>query len=307
MINLQRIWRVLSIYRKTITPPTGIVTFPDKKCYISCVNRLVAKTKLFGESLQKQKVSAFTLSERFYSPFFSTPKHAHENPLFCLVLKGSYTETYGRKRLDCLPSTLLFHAGDFPHAEDYHQHGGHSFIVEIEKEWLANIRQQINFPTFSIDFKNGNLPALGTKLYQEFSRFDALSPMIIEGLMLEIAGETARQTFEKKNASPLWLKRIETILHERFNENLSLTEIAHCVQIHPVHLAQSFRKYRQTTIGNYLRELRLENARKDLIETNKTLSEISFNNGFSDQSHFSRLFKQKFGVTPNQFRQNFTS
>ena len=266
------------------------------------MNYSVAKTKLFGESLQRQKVSAFTLSERFYSPFFSTPKHAHDNALFCLVLKGSYTETYGRKRLDCLPSTLLFHAGDFPHAENYHDQGGHSFIVEIEKIWLANIRDQINFPTFSIDFKNGNLPQLGAKLYQEFRRFDALSPMIIEGLMLEIAGETARQTFEKKNQIPMWLKKVEALLLDRFNEQISLNEIAEFVNIHPVHLAQSFRKFRQTTIGNYLREIRLENAKKDLIETNQTLSEISFNNGFSDQSHFSRLFKQKFGVTPSQFR-----
>ena len=134
------------------------------------MNRAIAKTKLFGQSLQRQMVSAFTLSERFYSPFFSTPKHAHENALFCLVLKGSYTETYGKKRLDCLPSTLLFHAGDVPHAENYHQHGGHAFIIEIEKTWLANIREQIKFPTFSIDFKNGNLPQLGAKLYQEFRR-----------------------------------------------------------------------------------------------------------------------------------------
>ncbi len=271
------------------------------------MNRAIAKTKLFGESLQKQKVSAFTLSERFYSPFFHTPKHAHENALFCLVLKGSYTETYGRKRLDCLPSTLLFHAGDFPHAEHYHDQGGHSFIIELEQKWLANIREQINFPTFSIDFRNGNLPQLGAKLYQEFRRFDAFSPLIIEGLMLEIAGETARQTFEKKNQIPLWLKKVEMLLQERFNEQILLTEIAKFVQIHPVHLAQSFRKYRQTTVGNYLREIRLEKSRQELIETKKTLSEISFNNGFSDQSHFSRLFKQKFGITPNQYRQNFKS
>jgi AraC family transcriptional regulator len=266
------------------------------------MSQKIAKTKLFGESLQKQKVSAFTLSERFYAPYFHTPKHAHEKALFCLVVNGSYTETYGNRSLLCSPSNLLFHAGDFPHAEHYHQNGGHAFIVEIEKEWLKNIRDQINFPKYSVDFKNGNLPQLGAKIYQEFRRFDSLSPLIIEGLMLEIAGETARQTFEKKNASPLWLKRVEMILKERFNENLSLNEIAEFVQIHPVHLAQSFRKYRNTTVGNYLREIRLENAKKDLLETKKSLSEIALNNGFSDQSHFSRLFKQKFGVTPKEFK-----
>lgn len=272
--------------------------------YFRAMNSSVSKTNLFGESLQNKQVSAFTLSERFYSPFFSTPNHAHEKALFCLVLRGSYTEKYGNKQLDCLPSTLLFHAGDFPHAENYHQNGGHSFIIEMEKDWLEKIRENINFPKFSVDFRNGNLPQLGAKLYQEFRRFDAMSPMIIEGLMLEITGETARQSFEKKLQKPVWLKRVEEYLHERFAENFTLDEIAGFVNIHPVHLAQTFRKFHQTTIGNYLRLLRLENAKLQLTYTKQSLSDISFNNGFSDQSHFSRLFKQKYGITPNQFRQN---
>lgn len=266
---------------------------------------LPINSNLFGESLQRQKVSAFTLTERFYPPFFKTPEHSHENALFCLVLKGNYTETYGKKRRECLPSTALFHASDDPHAEYFHAQGGHSFIVEIEQNWIKNIRQQINFPNITADFRNGNLPQLGAKLYREFQRFDAVSPMIIEGLMLEITGETARQTFEKKYQKPFWLKKVETYLQERFTETFSLDEIADFAGIHPVHLAQTFRKFHQTTIGNYLRRIRLENARRQLVETKKTLAEISLNNGFSDQSHFSRLFKSEFGITPNQYRQNF--
>jgi AraC family transcriptional regulator len=273
--------------------------------FLLLMNLTVAKTNLFGKSLQKQKVSAFTLSERFYSPFFSTPRHAHENALFCLVLKGSYTETYGRKRIDCLPATMLFHAGEFPHEEHYHRHGGHSFIVEIEKSWLDNIREQIDFPTFSIDFRIGPLPPLGARLYQEFGRLDGLSPMIVEGLMLEIAGQTARRTFNSKDQTPAWLKKAEDLLQQRYSEQISLSEIAAFVQVHPIHLAQSFRKFRGTTVGNYLREIRLERARRELIETTKTLAEVSLNNGFCDQSHLSRLFKQKFGATPHAYRQSF--
>src|SRR3954471_20122617 len=131
------------------------------------MKRKPAKTNLFGESLHRQNVAGFTLTERFYPPFFKTPKHAHENALFCLVLRGSYTETYGERRIDCHPSTMLFHAGDFPHEEEYHDRGGHAFIVEIEKKWLENIREQVDFPTFSIDCKHGVLPVLGAKLYRE--------------------------------------------------------------------------------------------------------------------------------------------
>lgn len=262
-------------------------------------------TNLFGKSLKRQKVSAFTLSERFYPPFFKTPEHAHKNALFCLVLKGNYTETYGNRRRECVPSTALFHASDDPHAEHFREKGGHSFIVEIERNWIEKIREQVNFPNITADFKNGNLPYLGAKLYREFRKFDTVSPLIVEGLMLEITGETARQSFVQKNQAPIWLKKVENLLRERFNEQISLTEIAEFVNIHPVYLAQSFRKYRQTTIGNLLREIRLENAQRDLIKTRKSLAEIAFDNGFSDQSHFTRLFKREFGATPNEYRQNF--
>lgn len=263
-----------------------------------------ANSNLFGQSLKRQKVSAFTLTERFYPPFFKTPEHTHENALFCLVLKGNYTETYGRKKRECLPSTALFHASDDPHAEHFREKGGHSFIVEIEQNWLEKIRGQINFPNITADFKNGNLPRLGIKLYREFQKFDTVSSLIIEGLMLEITGETARQIYEKKNHAPLWLKKVESYLHERLTENFSLDEIANFAEIHPVHLAQTFRKFHQTTIGNYLRRLRLENASRQLKETSKSLAEIALDNGFSDQSHFTRHFKREFGATPNEYRQS---
>ncbi len=266
----------------------------------------MVKTSLFGRPLNRQKVSHFTLTERVYPPFFKTPEHVHEHALFCLVLKGNYTETYGRKQRECMPATVLFHASDDPHAEHFHENGGRSFIVEINRHWIKNIREQFDFPDITANFENGNLPQLGTKLYQEFQRFDSLSPLIIEGLMMEITGETARQSiFTRKNQKPLWLKKVEDHLRERFAENLSLRQIADFVEIHPVHLAQTFRKFHRITIGNYVRQIRLESARNQLIKTSKSLTEIAYNTGFSDQSHFTRLFKREFGVPPNDYRKNF--
>jgi len=265
----------------------------------------MVKTDLYGEPLKKRKVSAFTLTERFYPPFFKTPEHSHNDALFCLVLEGNYTETYGHKKRECLPATALFHASDDPHAEHFHENGGHSFIVEIDQKWISNLRDEIGFPNISSNFRNGNLPQLGAKLYREFRKFDSLSPLIIEGLVLEITGETARQSlFNEKHQKPVWLGKAESYLEERYSEPFSLKEVANHVNIHPVHLAQTFRKFHRTTVGNYLRQIRLENARQNLIKTQKTLTEISYENGFSDQSHFTRLFKKEFGITPNEYRQN---
>jgi len=263
------------------------------------------KTNLYGKTVKQKQVSEFTLTERIYSPFFRTPNHAHESALFCLVLKGNYTETYGLKKRECLPSTVLFHASGDPHAEYFHEKGGHSFIVEIEKNWIKNMRNRVPIPNISANFKTGNLPLLGAKLYKEFKQFDSLSPLIIEGLVMEITGETARQySHREKFEKPGWLLKAESYLQERFSESFSLKDVAEYVGIHPVYLAQTFRKFNRTTVGNYVRSIRLENARRQLIETDFSLTDISYKSGFSDQSHFTRLFKREFGTTPKEYRQN---
>ncbi|MEZ5425818.1 MAG: AraC family transcriptional regulator [Pyrinomonadaceae bacterium] len=264
------------------------------------------QTELYGKTLRQKKVAAFTLTERFYPPFFKTPVHSHESALFCLVLRGNYTESFGRRERICAPSTALFHASQDPHAEHFHDRGGHSFIVEINSQWMARIRREIKFPDITADFPGGRLPRLGMKLYREFQHLDSLSPLIIEGLMLEITGETARMNSKPSNdRKPDWLKRVESYLLERFAEPFSLDEVARFVGVHPVHLAQSYRKFNRITVGHRLRSIRLENARRLLIQTRKPISEIALETGFSDQSHLTRLFKREYGLTPHRYRKNF--
>jgi AraC-like DNA-binding protein len=63
-----------------------------------------------------------------------------------------------------------------------------------------------------------------------------------------------------------------------------------------------FRQHQGVTIGAYLRELRIEAARRQLSSSEQSLSEIAANAGFSDQSHFSRLFRAATGHTPAAYR-----
>lgn len=262
-------------------------------------------TDLFGESLNSRTVSAFTLSERSYPPFFKTPAHSHENALFCLVLKGDYTESFGHSQRECGPRTALFHASYDPHAEHFHANGGHSFIVEIERPWIEQVREEFHFPSVTSDFRAGALPALGARLYREFRAFDAVSPLIVEGLMLEIAGETARNAASSGPRKPRWLVRTEDYLNDRFTEPFSLPEVARIAAVHPVHLAQTFRRFNQTTVGGYLRRLRVERARRELSETSVPIARIAVDCGFSDQSHLTRAFRREFGLTPQRFRDLF--
>ena len=88
-------------------------------------------------------------------------------------------------------------------------------------------------------------------------------------------------------------------------ENLSLENIAASVGIHPTHFARAFRRHCGCTPGEYIRQLRVEFARRQLANSNRPLSEIALDSGFSDQSHFNKVFKRATGFTPAAYRRTF--
>jgi AraC family transcriptional regulator len=73
--------------------------------------------------------------------------------------------------------------------------------------------------------------------------------------------------------------------------------------VHPVHLAQAFRKFYHCTIGDHVRSLRIDFACRQLTMTKLPLSEIALLAGFADQSHFTRTFKEALGLPPSQYRE----
>ncbi|HEX8736821.1 MAG TPA: AraC family transcriptional regulator [Pyrinomonadaceae bacterium] len=159
----------------------------------------------------------------------------------------------------------------------------------------------------SVYCSSGLLIQLQMRLYREFQNINDASPLAVEGLALEMLAEASRRQIINKDggAPPRWLKRARAVVHEEFSLRLSLDAIAQAVEIHPVHLARMFRKYYGCTIGEYVRRVRIENACRQMMTTEAPLAEIALANGFSDQSHFSRIFKRLKGMTPAEYRAGF--
>jgi AraC family transcriptional regulator len=115
-------------------------------------------------------------------------------------------------------------------------------------------------------------------------------------------GEALRSISRPRHPFPSWLVEAREILHARFNESLSLAEIAGAVKVHPVYLATEFHRRYRWTVGDYVRQLRIQRAVQELRSLNSPLAEVALNAGFSSQSHFCRVFKRFVGVTPGQYR-----
>jgi len=137
---------------------------------------------------------------------------------------------------------------------------------------------------------------------REFRALDAVGPLSIEALTLEMLVQATRLDVMRDRNPPRWLQQGREVIHEQFLESLSLSSVAELVGVHPAHLAKMFRRHYGCTLGDYVRRLRLDYAAQLLARSEKTLSAIAVAAGFYDQSHFAHLFKLRFGVTPGVFR-----
>lgn len=252
--------------------------------------------------LNTLKMSGLTLTEAQFAPGSRTPPHTHDTASICLTLTGQGVEIVHGRRILMQPGNVIMRAPQIIHSDEYGAVPLRGLSIELDRKWLETCRHFLSVFESYRHFPNGAVSALALRIYRESRIKDTVAPVIVEGLMLEMLGHASRSLVKMPVRPPAWLMQARDLLHGRFNDPLNLVEIAHLVGVHPTHLARSFKKHYRTTVGEYLRSLRLDWATRRLSETEDSITEIALAAGFYDQSHFSHLFKQHTGLTPAEFR-----
>lgn len=261
----------------------------------------------YGTRIKRTEAAEFALVEAMYSPNQVHPKHSHERSTFCLVLRGNFTETYGRDALICTASTLLFYPAGEIHMERFHKARTHCFIIEVQPSWLRRVSQSSILIDRGANFHGGRIPGLAMRAYQEFCALDQFSLLSIEGFILEMIAEILRYSQRLQNRRPSTrISLVREVIQEHFSETLTLNAIAEKVGLHPAYVAQAFRKTYGSTVGEYTRWLRVEAACRELSKPNLPIATIAANLGFFDQSHFTRTFRRLIGVTPAEYRKSLS-
>ena len=174
--------------------------------------------------------------------------------------------------------------------------------LHFDSSWLRSLAARgDSFERSAILFTPAT-SSIGARLGREFRRNDALSPIAVEGLLLELFAEASRAGAEGR--VPAWLRKARAIVGQRFAGPLALGELAREVGIHPVHLARAFRRHYGCTVGDLQRELRVELAR-ERIRAGAALADVASEAGFADQSHLTRTFRIITGMTPAEYRRSF--
>lgn len=249
------------------------------------------------------QVNGFVLSETIRPPGRVVPAHYHEHTNLGFVLSGPHIETIGTKPFDLEAGSIVIRPAGEMHKNQYGIEPARCFIIEIGTNRMETLREYSDIFDRSDHIKDVQMLNLGFRLYQEFGRTDTASSLAREGLIWEIMAQAVRRHergFSGKK--PPWFEQALDYIHAGFSQPIHLSAVAKMSGVHPAHLAKVFRSHLHCTMGEYVRQLRLEYAERELIDSDKPLSEIAVTAGFYDQSHFNNAFKSHFGITPLEFR-----
>lgn len=231
------------------------------------------------------------------------PRHTHENPYFCFVVSGAFTETsHGRART-CEPGTVIFNPAGVEHRDEIGARGSRAFVVQLDPGWSTARCDTTHDPGW-VTIGGEMAASLAARLRREAQLWEPTSPLVIEGILMVLAGEALRPGRQREErVPPVWLRRATERLDTSFTAPPSVQELAADAGVHPAYFARCFREFLGCTPGAYARVRRLTWARQQVLG-GRLLVEVALAAGFADQAHFTREFKRGFGITPSTYRRS---
>lgn len=193
-------------------------------------------------------------------------------------------------------------------------------VLYLKDDYLKKV-----FEEFRPHFSLANLPMVDLKMIQEFAINDKiqnscksllpyfsnpqlLPDSIFEGKFRELLFNILIHPKNKQILAyinqitedyvvPIW-----EVMEANYYYDLKISEFAEIANRSTSTFRRNFEEHYGTTPGKWLTNKRLERAKLLLISSEKTIGDINFDCGFKNISHFSRIFKDKFNVSPTKYR-----
>ena len=107
---------------------------------------------------------------------------------------------------------------------------------------------------------------------------------------------------EKQNVEPPVVQKAREYIDKHKTEELSLSAVAQAAGASVFHFCKVFHKSTGLKFTDYVARVRLEDARTQLLNPNRRISEVAYDVGFQSLTQFNRIFKRVFGESPGEFR-----
>jgi AraC family transcriptional regulator len=251
-----------------------------------------------GSLLQQSRQGGLIASLTSYAVTdFNAERHYHDVPHLSFTLKGGLKEKK-KEQYAILPGDINYY-----HAGEEHQLtliGKPSLRINLELD--TSFTSQFSFAEEIAEraiIKNPCAKFLMLKIYRELLVGDRSMHPAIDALLIRLLHQPVPHAAGK--SLPAWAYRVREYLYEA-KESVSLNSLAESAGVHPVTLSRYFPRHFGCSLGDYMRQVKVEKALVLLKSTQSPLSRIACDCGFYDQSHFIKVFKYYTGYSPAVYR-----
>jgi len=252
-----------------------------------------------GDILTKKADEGLIASITNYSKdVFNDTLHYHVNAHFGFTIAGGFIEKK-KEKYEIIPGEIIYY-----HAGEEHQMisvplPSKRVNLELEPAFtkLLDSGGKCNPAAF---MHNPDAKFLMVKMYKELLENDCCSMLSIQMMLLQLIHQTDKAAGKRNLVR--WVKIVDDYLHEQLNGNFALVDMARAADVHPVTISKNFSRYFGCSLAAYMRKLRIEKSLSLIRFSDLSLTDIAYECGFFDQSHFTRIFKQQLGLLPNAYR-----
>lgn len=245
--------------------------------------------------------------------------HFHSDiELFC-VINGNADINIGEKTYSVQKGSIILINSDELHEIDSQQGSVCGLVIQISNHFLMQYFPCLRTTTF---LQNDLCEVLDTnqilKLWNlildlsynyinesDYFELDTISKIskLVVILLQKVNSEVKSEKdylCQKKIAARM--NRIVTYIDENHSMKIKLSDIANTEKVSTTHLSHFFTQNFGITFQDYLNGVRFECAIRNIVNTSISIFDVSLISGFSDPKYLTKIFKQKYGCTPAEFR-----
>lgn len=255
------------------------------------------KGQYSGSIRQWKEYRGLITSKTTYDGQFNTAFHSHEHPHLSFILQGGNVEYRQKETLIRSANDVMFyHSGEL-HKTIPTDSQTRNLNLEIDSAFLQenNISED---RLKQVVQRNRDSSLFILKMQSEIHLNDQLTESALHALLFGFI--TAPELKSYKEIS--WCVKLNQLIHDDWDKQHSLSDLATQIGVHPVTISKYFARYFGCTLGEYLRKLRVSKSLSLIKNPEYSLTEIALLCGFADQSHFIRVFKQYTGISPKNYR-----
>jgi two-component system response regulator YesN len=289
-------------------------------CPLSLAFRDVDNVRLYympGLSLSKWQISLDlnALAAAECMSFVYTHPKSEGLDLLVERLEQSLSRHFIRAGIEeCIPQKII-PAVDMGILDYALEHGqGDSARAAVKAYFCETLKRDSSVPGLSSLYRQIVLLLINKYMAHQMPIPDPLKPELslfalcryhtTESLLTRLCGMTvslAQKIAVRERRGEL-VHDICRFLQEKYPENINLNYVADLFFVTPSYLSRRFKEKTGVTFGEYLEDIRMDKAQEYLINTEAPIADISERVGYQEPAYFAKVFKQKYHLSPSEYR-----